>query len=284
MTVEASPESAAPRLLAACWTWAGDAAPGRPADESADDVMARIGAAARAGWDGLGFNDHDLALMRGSIGFAALREALDDRGIGLVEVEFLGDWWLGDSAQDPEELLLEAAHVLGARLVKAGVPHREVLDALGADVVAARLRALGDRASQAGTRVALEAMGVPGALHITDVDDLLTRADHPACGAVVDNFQLARVGTTREQLRELDWERVFSVELGDGIGSGFDIAERCLPGDGDIGLETFIGDVVERGWHDCWGVEIISSRLRALPQPEGVRRVRDGVLAAFARF
>jgi sugar phosphate isomerase/epimerase len=283
MTVDASPETTVPRLLAACWTWAGDAAPGHPADESAADVLARIESAAQAGWDGLGFNDHDLALVRGSIGFAALRKALDDRGIDLVEVEFLGDWWRGDGAQDLEALLLEAAHALGARLVKAGVPHREQLDDLGADVVLARLRALGDRAAQAGTRVALEAMGVPGALHITDVDGLLARADHPACGAVVDNFQLARVGTTREQLRELDWERVFSVELGDGIGAGFDIAERCLPGDGDIGLEAFIGDVAERGWGDCWGVEIISSQLRGLPQPEGVRRVRDGVLAAFAR-
>jgi len=36
-------------------------------------------------------------------------------------------------------------------------------------VIARRLRALGDRVAQAGTRVALEAMGAPGALTVTEV-------------------------------------------------------------------------------------------------------------------
>lgn len=281
MTTRTAPPSVRPRLVAACWTWAGDAEPGRPGPADIDDVLDRVRAASGAGWDGLGFHDHDLATVRETIGFPGLREVLRDAGIDIVEVEFLDDWWRADADPGIEALLLDAAGALGARLIKAGVPSHEELADIGAEVVASRLARLGDRAGQSGTQVALEAMGEPGTLDITEVVELVSHAASPFCGAVVDNFQLAKVSTSRSELCDLDWSRVLSVELGDATGSGHDITERCIPGDGDIALPAFIRDVEELGWTGCWGVEIISSQLRELPQREGVRLVRDRILAAF---
>lgn len=281
MTTRTAPPSVRPRLVAACWTWAGDAEPGRPGPADIDDVLDRVRAASGAGWDGLGFHDHDLATVRETIGFPGLREVLRDAGIDIVEVEFLDDWWRADADPGIEALLLDAAGALGARLIKAGVPSHEELADIGAEVVASRLARLGDRAGQSGTQVALEAMGEPGTLDITEVVELVSHAASPFCGAVVDNFQLAKVSTSRSELCDLDWSRVLSVELGDATGSGHDITERCIPGDGDIALPAFIRDVEELGWTGYWGVEIISSQLRELPQREGVRLVRDRILAAF---
>lgn len=279
----AAPQYGAPPLLAACWTWAGDAAPGLPGPASVEHILERLRATARAGWDGVGFEENDLAVLRADLGFEALAAALTAQGLVHREVEFLDGWWRQDDPTEIEELLLEAAGALGARILKAGAPLREELDELGPDLVAARLRELGERVAPHGATVALEAMGIPGALRIEEVLDLLALADHRSCGAVVDAFQLARAGTTPGERRELDWSRVVSIELGDGIGTGFDIPERCLPGDGDLGLPEFIRDVRHSGWTGYWGVEIISSELRALPQPEGVRRVRQGVLDAMDR-
>lgn len=276
------------RLLAACWTWAGDAAPGRPGPAEIDALLDRVRAAAAAGWDGLGFHEADLGTVRDTIGLTHLGEMLSEARIGLVEVEFLDGWWRPDRDRTAESLsletaLLEAASALEARLIKAGAPTQEELSDLGPDRVAARLAALGGRAEQAGTRVGVEAMGVPGALTIHEVVDLVARADSSSCGAVVDNFQLAARGTSREELVALDWEHVVSIELGDGIVEAGQLAERCLPGEGDLDLPAFVRDVSALGWTGCWGVEIISSQLRRLPQSEGVRRVREGILEVFAR-
>src|SRR5690625_2645434 len=177
MTTRTAPPSVRPRLVAACWTWAGDAEPGRPGPADIDDVLDRVRAASGAGWDGLGFHDHDLATVRETIGFPGLREVLRDAGIDIVEVEFLDDWWRADADPGIEALLLDAAVALGARLIKAGVPSHEELADIGAEVVASRLARLGDRAGQSGTQVALEAMGEPGTLDITEVieDRMSTR-------------------------------------------------------------------------------------------------------------
>jgi sugar phosphate isomerase/epimerase len=277
-----TPPQETPDLLAACWTWAGDAGPGAPGPADIDDLLARVRAAAAAGWTGLGFHDQDLRTAREAIGFDGLLAVLRGEGITEVEVEFLGDWWREDADAGAEALLLEAAAALGARTLKAGVPSREELDDLGHLVVASRLERLGDRAERAGTRGVLEAMGVPGALRIDEVVGLLAHADSPGCGAVVDLFQLACAGTDVELLRELDWSRVGSIEIGDARGSGEAITERCLPGDGDLDLPGFLGLVRSLGWTEPWGVEIISSELRRLPQPEGVRLVHERMRAALA--
>ena len=84
--------AAAPELLAAYWTLAGDVYPGAPTEVSPFPLEERAAAAAAAGYTGMGLVHEDLVAVAARIGYAGIRRVLADHGIRHVEVEFLNDW------------------------------------------------------------------------------------------------------------------------------------------------------------------------------------------------
>lgn len=284
--------SAAPKILASCWTWSGPAGPDLGAARSPLPIDERLAAISATGWRAVGFTHADLLWLRGSIGYAALRDRLVDRSIQRVEVEFLTDWWesgpRGAHADRVADELFEAAAELGAPLVKAGAV-RSPDDRFGTgpskDLLVESFARTAERAQTFGLELALESLSGSHLERVSEIVEVVATSASSNAGIVLDLFHMARAAEDVSTLAGLPANvRLLMVELGDAprLTDGR-VGDRCLPGEGDLDMAAFIAGVRGLGWDGWWGVEIISEDLRRLPLRAGLERVREGVLAAFRR-
>ena len=88
--VDAAPEE---RLLATCWSSAGDAASDRADLRSPLSLRERIEAASAAGFRGFGLRSADLPAAEEAYGLNGIRAMLDDNGIVDLELEGIPHWW-----------------------------------------------------------------------------------------------------------------------------------------------------------------------------------------------
>ena len=110
------------RLLATCWSSAGDAASDRADLRSPLPLRERIEAAAAAGFRGFGLLSADLPAAEQEYGLHGVRAMLADNGIVDLELEGIPYWW-DDGPRRAESdrirhALLTAAEALGARHIK----------------------------------------------------------------------------------------------------------------------------------------------------------------------
>ncbi|MFJ4027513.1 sugar phosphate isomerase/epimerase family protein [Paenarthrobacter sp. NPDC089989] len=275
--------SSTPELVASCWTSAGDTAPLRVPETSPVPIGERMEALAATGWAGFGLAHDDLLQIRDTIGFAGLRDIIDQEGFRYIEVEFLSNWWDESKASEwrPQfDLLLDAAETLGARFIKVGTAFGAELDDY--TPLALPLRHLTEEATERGTRIALEPIAFSMAQSIPTSADLMRTVDHPNCGLVVDYWHVFRYGTTLDELSEnLTADQIFAVELNDADkevrGTLFEDTRdhRRLCGHGDQNVVGFIKTLRNLGYNGPWGVEILSNEHRAMP----VRRALEFALS-----
>jgi sugar phosphate isomerase/epimerase len=275
-------------LLAAYWTLAGDVFPGAPTEISPFPLEARAGAAAAAGWTGLGFVHEDLVATVARIGYAGIRRVLADHGIRHVEVEFLSDWDAdpGTPARGASDLmradLLEAAGELGARNVKAS-PH--LFGEPPPDI--ARMRdafaALCEDARPTGANVIIEIMP------FTDVrtlqDGLAIVADVRNGGLLLDIWHVERGGIALADVAAMPAGRLLGVELDDAgppEGDPFDDTRfrRRLPGAGEFDVAGFLRAAHAAGLATpYYGVEIIGEAYRRQPLEAMARTSFEATMA-----
>ncbi|MGA1835383.1 sugar phosphate isomerase/epimerase family protein [Herbiconiux sp. 11R-BC] len=280
------------RLIATCWTTAGDAAPQRGDERSPIELRERIETAAAAGWTGFGLLHADLIAYRDSRGgLAELSAILRDNGMSQVELEFLGEWWTADGRRAASDRvradLLSAARELGARTVKIAA---EIGDApVDHGMFLAEFDALATQALEHGTRVALEPM--PFSSNVPTVDAgaaILREIANPGAGLCVDIWHVYRAGTPYSAVAALPAEMIFVVELDDGtaapVGSLWDdtIDRRRYPGRGAFDVPGFVRAVRESGYDGGWGVEIISAEHRARPIAESLPQLASETRALLA--
>lgn len=279
-----------PRLLATCWTSAGDAAPQVGDEQSPVDLGVRMRTAVEAGWKGFGLVHADLVAYRDAHGLDALGALARDSGVERLELEFLGDWWTSGERRAASDTvrrdLLEAAGALGVPTIKIAAAMNE---APPEDLMLTELSSLADEARDHGTRVAIEPM--PFSSNIRTIQDcarVLDAVSHPSVGAVVDIWHVFRYGTEYATIPEvLSADRIFVVELCDGAaepeGTLWDdtVNLRRYPGAGVFDVPEFIRSVRATGFDDYWGVEIISEAHRARPIAESVPDVAEATRACF---
>jgi sugar phosphate isomerase/epimerase len=269
--------SAAPELLAAYWTLAGDVYPGAPTEVSPFPLEERAAAAAAAGYTGMGLVHEDLVAVAGRIGYPGIRRILADHGIRHVEVEFLNDWYLdaADPARQASDRarreLLEAAAELGARNLKVS-PH--LFDTGEPDV--ARIRdafaALCQEARAANTTVAIEMMPFTNLDTIERAMAVIAGADEPNGGILLDIWHVARGGIPYDDIATIPARFLAGVELDDAdpeiVGTLFEDTRfrRRLCGEGRFDVPSFVGAVEAAGFAGpYYGVEIISESYRRQP-------------------
>jgi sugar phosphate isomerase/epimerase len=277
------------RLLATCWTHAGNARPGRGDGASPVTLRERIEATAAAGWDGIGLPVVDLERARATSSWPEIRALIDANGIAQVELEFLGDWWTEGERRAASDatrrFLLDAAEALGANAIKVGG------DRLGEHVDPDRFRAefdvLATQARDAGTRVALEAMPMSELSTTRAAAAVVRDVGNPGGGLCVDLWHARRAGATDQELREcITIADLVVVEVEDAaaevVGSMWDDScdRRMNPGEGDLDAPGFIATMHELGWRGMWGVEMIAEAHRALPVGEALTRTRTAMLGA----
>lgn len=279
---------ARPELVATCWTSAGNVGPLDVPEESPFDVIERVRAIAATGWSGFGLAQDDLAVVKKTIGFAALREEARSLGLTHIEVEVVGSWWREESLWRPTwELLLEAAEVLGATFIKVGSAFGEPVT--DHDFLVEPLRRLGDEAAAIGTKVALEPLPFALIGSMPQGARLIRDVGHPAVGLIVDYWHIFRAGTSLQQLVEtVPRSAVFGVELSDAaaepVGDLFEDTRdrRALVGEGAQDVAGFIRAMREIGFDGPWGVEVISHEHRARALTDALRVSFDSAFALVA--
>ncbi|KGJ72591.1 hypothetical protein GY21_14250 [Cryobacterium roopkundense] len=280
----------APRLVATCWTSAGNVGPLDRSEVSPHSPADRLHAIAAAGWDGFGFAHEDLAVVRDTIGFAALRDEIDAAGFSHVEVELVTNWSDPDerSWRPRWEMLLEAAETLGATFIKAGPAAGAPATDLASYVKP--LRRLAEEAAQIGCRIALEPLPFSVIESLPRGAELVRAVDHPAAGLIVDFWHVFRAGTSLGDFAALvPIEKVFGVELSDApsevVGTLFEDTRnrRTLVGRGQQDVVGFVRTLRSMGYVGAWGVEVISDEHRARSLETALELARSTTLEVFYR-
>ncbi|MEN9752674.1 MAG: hypothetical protein RL670_365 [Actinomycetota bacterium] len=258
-----------PKLIATCWTSAGDVAPLAPSEVSPFNPLERVRAIAETGWVGFGLGQDDLRNIEQTVGFDAIYDLATELGLNHIEVELATNWWLPESSgwRDTWDLLLRASTALKANFIKIGSAFGDPADDL--EPFVEPLRRLAQEAQDAGTRVALEPLPFAIISSMPMGAELISKAGHSAAGLCVDYWHIFRAGTTLQEMQEkVPVEQIFSVELSDAYnkitGTLFEDTRdnRTLLGQGEQDVTGFIRTLLDMGYAGAWGVEILSSEHR----------------------
>jgi len=116
----------------------------------------------------------------------------------------------------------------------------------------ASVREVADIAARHGARLALEFNSQAEQFNTLDrVREVLTRADHPHCGLLVDSYHLQRSGGHPCALQDLTSEEIAYVQYSDvpreGLTPG-EITDRLPPGKGIVPLAEFFRGLEEKGY------------------------------------
>jgi sugar phosphate isomerase/epimerase len=286
--VEAAPEE---RLLATCWSSAGDAASDRLDLRSPLNLRERIEAASAAGFRGFGLLSADLPAAEQEYGLSGIRAMLDDNGMADLELEGIPYWWDdGPRREESDRIrhdLLRSAEVLGARHIKV-TPDGD--DApWDREHWAAKFAELATQAQNAGTRLGIEFFPWSNIKTLHDGLQLVEDAGHAAAGVVIDAWHIERAHTPVAELASVPLDRIIGVELNDAdsqvVGTLYEdtVHRRRYCGEGVFDLTGMIKALRTAGWEGPWGVEILSVEHRSLPVEEALSRAAASARCALER-
>jgi 4-hydroxyphenylpyruvate dioxygenase len=242
----------------------------------------KLGAAARAGFDGVEIFENDLITCRLPPTDVSLLAA--DLGLCIALYQPFRDY----EAVPDERLtanLRRAEHkfavmtALGTDtlLVCSNVSETAIDDDAQA---AAQLRALAERASRHGIRVAFEALAWGRRISsYTRAFEIVSAADHPNLGLCLDSFHILSLGHDVVPIRYIPADKIFFLQLADAPLLPMDVLRwsrhyRCFPGQGDFDLTGFTSCVLASGYRGPWSLEVFNDVFR---QADAERIARDGL-------
>jgi sugar phosphate isomerase/epimerase len=274
-------------LLASYWTIAGAAVPHSDHEFSPFDFRARVAAASKAGFKGMGFWHADLEHILQSYSLEEMKQILDDHGIVHLELEFLQDWFVqGELRQASDRrraMLMRAAEALEAHHIKVGDFENKTTPM---PILVESFRTLCRDAADHGTRIGFELM--PFAM-ITTLDDMLTMLEGAGSsngGVVLDLWHIVKLGIPYEKVAAIPKRFLIGVELNDGyLQSGYDLVtettqHRLLCGQGEFDVKAFIR-TMRRSYEGPYGIEVLNAELRKRPLNELVEGAYRTTAAQF---
>jgi sugar phosphate isomerase/epimerase len=249
----------------------------------------RLDAATAGGYDGIGLRPtHYKAARDDGLGDADLRAMLADRGLELVEIGFVANWWdTGEAAvrsQAYEESLYRLKDTLGGRhMMLISGPLTDPVEAL-----AERFAGVCDRAAEHGLRVALEFLPWTDTRDASTAWQIVTLSGRMNGGLALDLWHHRRGSDDDDMIQRVAADRIVTVQLSDGtreVVNG-DLEDtfrlRRLAGCGDFGVADFIRMLDSMGVTAPIGVEVLSDEMRQLPVLDFARRAADATRAALA--
>ncbi|MET7484955.1 sugar phosphate isomerase/epimerase family protein [Streptomyces sp. NPDC005538] len=264
------------KLLATCWTIAGDAAPDGEDLRSPLSLRERVEAASAAGFTAFGLLHADLVEAERQYGIAGIRSLFADNGLDHIELELLTDWWTDGPRRAASDAvrrhMLQSAEALGAHHLKIGPDGEDRPWEL--DVWAEEFATLAAQCDDVGARLAVEFLPWTNLKTVHDGLRLVETAGHPAGGLIIDVWHTERAHTPPAELAKVPASRIVGVELNDAdaqvIGTLFEdtVHRRRLCGEGSFDLPGIITALRTAGWSGPWGVEILSDVHRKLPVQE----------------
>jgi sugar phosphate isomerase/epimerase len=231
-------------------------------------ILRQIEVASLAGYGGieLWFADVDAHLAQGG-SLAELRRALDDRGLAVPTLIYLGGWFDASETEWPRIKAecgrrLEQAAALGAPHVIAGPP-------VGyADVVlgARRYRELLELGQTKGARPAMEFLGFVEQFNtIESALDVIERVAHPAASIVIDPFHIFRGDGSVESIALLRAEQIAVAHFNDTPitppREQQHDRDRVWPGDGQLDLRRYLALLRQIGYDGWLSLELFREDL-----------------------
>ena len=231
-------------------------------------ILRQIEVAALAGFEGieLWFADVDAHLAKGAE-LAEIRAALDDRGLAVPTLIYLGGWfeardadWLRIKAECGSRL--EQAATLGAEYVIAGPPGGRADVALGAR----RYRELLELGDRIGAWPAFEFLGFVGQFNtIESACEVLALAAHPKAATVLDPFHIFRGGGSVESIAKLRADQIAVAHFNDTPAQPpreqQHDADRVWPGDGHLDLRHYFVQLARVGYGGWLSLELFREDL-----------------------
>jgi sugar phosphate isomerase/epimerase len=259
-----------------------------------DDVVARIHAAASAGYAGIGLYVGAWESIRSDqAAIARVDEALDQTGLCIANIEVARGWASPDCADDMctqiESLAYEMADHWGCRYMQVIGDYTGTISQ-----AAVGFRQLCNRSADHGLLVGIE--WVP---QMTNIETaalaaaIVTEADHPNGGLCFDSWHLTRSTNNIDDIAALPGDKIFATQWNDGTivtQHPADYREDCLmnrvpPGDGEFQLLAMMQALDAIGSTAPLGLEVCSTSLWAAPVTDAARASAEGMrrLLAAAR-
>jgi sugar phosphate isomerase/epimerase len=251
-----------------------------------DDVVARVYAAAAAGYAAIGVFLTSWANLRANPAeLDAVDEALEATGLVVANIETLRGWAVPDGNEAfaaQEALAYDMADHWGCRYVQV------IGDAQGPlDRAAEGFAALCDRAGDHGLAVGLEWVPsmtnietAPTALHI------VVEADRANGGLCFDSWHFTRSTNRLDDLRAIPGEKVIATQWNDGTVVPQNpnyyedtLANRVVPGEGEFALEDMLRILDAAGSRAPLGMEVCSTELWAAPVEVAAQQAADAMRA-----
>ncbi|MBP0447707.1 sugar phosphate isomerase/epimerase and 4-hydroxyphenylpyruvate domain-containing protein [Roseomonas sp. SSH11] len=246
------------------------------------DLTDKLEAAAAAGFDGVEIFENDLLTFGGSP--AEVRRLAGELGLAIDMFQPFRDFEAMPEPQrrrniDRAERKFGVMEALGTDLllVCSNVQEESLDDPARA---AADLRELAERAHQRGLRIGFEALA--WGRHTRQwrqAWDIVSRADHPSLGLIVDSFHTLALRDDPGGIADLPGERIFYVQLADAPLLEMDVLQwsrhhRNFPGQGQLPVRRFLQAVLASGYAGPLSLEVFNDEFRAAP----VRQTaRDGL-------
>jgi sugar phosphate isomerase/epimerase len=249
----------------------------------------RLDAATAGGYTGIGLRPtHYKAARAEGFSDSDLRAMLADRGLELIEIGFVANWWdAGNAAsrtQAYERSLYRLKETLGGRhMMLISGPLTDPID-----VLAERFAAVCDRAADHGLRVALEFLPWTQMRDAATAWQIAALSGRSNGGLALDLWHHRRGADDDDMVRRLPADRIVTVQLSDGtrqvVNGDLDDTFRLrrLAGSGEFGVAEFIRLLEGMGVTAPVGVEVLSDEMRALPTAEFARLAADATRAALA--
>lgn len=256
----------------------------------AAQVRSLIDAAADAGFDGMSIwtAHHDWAVADGMVS-EAFFEHHRERGLAMPAAEVVLEWAGLDrrAVAEANAHLLDVAARAGAATVIAVTLEPELPPL---EQAAAGLAALCDLAADRGLAISVEFLPWTGLPSLAAAVRLLDAADRENLGLVLDAWHWVRQpgGPDLAAVRALEPERVHVLQLDDaparpaGDLAAETVADRLLPGDGDVDLLGLLDAIDEIGAKPVVVSEVFSAALASLEPAENARRQHAAASALLA--
>lgn len=140
-----------------------------------------------------------------------------------------------------------------------------------AELAAAQLYELAERAKRRGIRIGYEALAWGKFVNRwSQAWAIVKRANHPHLGLIVDSFHSLSLNDDPSGIAELPGEKIFFMQLADAPRLAMDVIQwarhyRCFPGQGQFDLENFLEQVLVAGYTGPISLEVFNDLFREAP-------------------
>ncbi len=255
-----------------------------------DYLPARIRAASRAGFTGIGLYAHAYGKWLDDGGTATeLRDLLAENSIVVAEVEAMRGWWadsgpLAEEAQSVERWAVDLASSMGARYLQVIGPYECNLD-----VAVRRFGQLCDRASDVGLLVGIEWLPFTNIATPADAQRIVEGADRPNGGYCADIWHHVRGTGVLADVLALDPEKIFAIQMNDGTIAPADddykrdcLANRVVPGSGEFDCASFVAALHAHGVRAPLSAEVCSPTMWEAPVEWAAEQCADALRSVLA--